>query len=84
MAVLSNLIGQTIESGEIDKASRYLRIQKSFLEINMLSWIPIFCERLIGIAGDREFYKSVAMLTVGFLTVDAEYLKNVETLISGE
>jgi len=84
MAVLSNLIGKSLESGEIEKASGYLIEQQTFLENHMLSWIPIFCERLIGIAEDREFYKSIAMLTAGFLAMDAEYLKDTELLFSGE
>jgi len=84
MAVLSNLIGKALGSGEIDKASRYLEMQQSFLEEHMLSWIPIFCDRLIEIAGDRDLYKSIAMLTAGFLAEDADYLKNADKFSSGD
>lgn len=80
MAVLSNLINRTVESGEIIEASKYLKLQQEFVENHMLSWIPDVCDRLIEIADHREIYKGIAMLTSGFLAADAEYLTNAEII----
>jgi len=82
MAVLSNLINRTIESGENIKASKYLKLQLEFLEGHMLSWIPDACDRLVEIAEHREIYKGIAMLTSGFLAADVEYLTHAEIFSS--
>jgi anaerobic sulfite reductase subunit A len=76
------LARQTVDALKADKAldaAEYLEAQRSFLTEHLCRWAPQFSKDILKNAR-RDFYKAVAQITAGYLTMD---LEAVEGLLEG-
>jgi TorA maturation chaperone TorD len=71
MALLCRWATQTMEKHDIENALTYLSLQKEFLEDHLFKWVPELCRKLDD-ATTGSFYKALAHLTLGFVTMDNE------------
>lgn len=71
MAKLCQWTSQNLEKQDIENAIAYLNLQKEFLGDHVLRWVPDLCRKL-GDAATTGFYKALAHLTLGFVTIDNE------------
>ena len=76
MATLSKKIGRALESGEDERVFTLAEIQRGFLEEHLNKWIPQFCRLLIDASEGRNFYRAIAYLTQGFLSMDYEFMQD--------
>lgn len=75
MGLICNRISSLADKEEI---LRNLRLQKKFLNEQLLKWVPRFCEDIL--KSERAFlYRGVAMLTLGFLEDEK---RSIEQLIA--
>jgi anaerobic sulfite reductase subunit A len=71
MAMLCKWTSQTLEKKDIENAIAYLNLQKEFLNDHIMKWVPDLCHKLEE-ATAKGFYKALAHLTLGFITMDKE------------
>jgi putative dimethyl sulfoxide reductase chaperone len=71
MSNLCNWTSQTIQKRDATTALAYLNLQNEFLRDHILRWIPDLCNKLDE-AATTDFYKMLAHLTIGFVTIDNE------------
>ncbi len=83
LALASYREAESWRKGDRKEALRLLEVQKSFLEEHILAWVPRFCDVVLQEA-ESDFYRGVAKLTRGYLSLDAEQLKEVLELAEKE
>ena len=66
------------EERNVEKARKYMELERRFLREHILQWIPTFCQ-VVEAEAKEQFYVGVAKLTRRFVEIDAE---NLEKLIS--
>jgi anaerobic sulfite reductase subunit A len=71
MSNLCNWTSQTIQKRDVEKALAYLNLQNEFLRDHILRWVPDLCNKLDE-AASANFYKALAHVTLGFVTLDNE------------
>lgn len=80
MANLCTWTLRSLEGGDVGNAIAYLGLQKEFLGDHITRWVPALCKKL-GDTATSSFYKALAHLTNGFLTMDNEIPDHlIETL----
>ena len=76
MKVLCERIGEALEAGDEDEASRLLTTQKNFLDDHLNSWVPMLTADMRHFA-KTDFYLALSYLTDGFLAAEQEFLTDV-------
>jgi TorA maturation chaperone TorD len=71
MARLCQWTSQTLEKKDLENTITYLNLQKEFLKDHISRWIPELCHKLDD-ATENPFYKTLAHLTLGFVTMENE------------
>jgi TorA maturation chaperone TorD len=71
MANLCTWASKTLENGDIENAIAYLNLQKEFLRDHIIKWVPDLCRKLRS-ATTSAFYRALAHLTNGFVTLEIE------------
>jgi TorA maturation chaperone TorD len=71
MAMLCQWTSQTLEKEDVESTLAYLNLQREFLRDHLLKWVPDLCRKLEGAAANG-FYKALAHLTFGFITIENE------------
>jgi anaerobic sulfite reductase subunit A len=71
MANLCRWTAQTLEKRDVQNALAYLNLQKEFLTDHISKWVPDLCRKLDD-AASTGFYKALANLTLGFISVEKE------------
>ncbi len=69
MAHLAEKMASALEADMIDDAKRYLGFQKRFLDEHLARWTPQLCADILK-AARIDFYRGVAMITRGFVSMD--------------
>jgi len=73
MAYLCQKTTEALKAGDKVGTLGYLTKQKDFLEKHLIPWVPTFCADIQRIA-QRDFYKAVARITVGYLGMEQELI----------
>jgi TorA maturation chaperone TorD len=76
MAYLSHKAATALKDGDTAAATASLRKQQVFLEQHLVRWVPTFCSDIERVAR-TSFYKAVAKITVGYLTLEQGLLRNL-------
>lgn len=82
MNYLSQLTFELMKREEIKEVENILLDQDYFLKNHLLNWTPKFSERVIEHA-ETDFYKGMAKILNGFLSIDRFCLEEVLTKIKG-
>jgi len=69
MGFLANKTSEALKEKNVQSENRLLQSQKDFQERHLMKWIPKMCSDVLRI-GRTDFYKGVAMITNGFLSMD--------------
>jgi|GEM_PF-541074 len=59
-----------------DKAFKYLKEEKYFLEEHLSCWVPEFCEIMFE-QSKHYYFKGIALLTRGYIADDRKYLQEI-------
>jgi TorA maturation chaperone TorD len=73
MARLSERTSKSIAEDNFDHATKYLNLQREFLEDHLMKWVPALTGKLIE-ASDNLFYTALAYLTRGFIAQDSYFV----------
>lgn len=76
MAVMADRTARAARSGNEGEAERLLRVQRSFLEDHLASWVPLLTADMKGHA-KCGLYRGTAELTEGMLEVEEEFFDEV-------
>jgi TorA maturation chaperone TorD len=79
---LGQMTIQSLQKGENDVAIRHLLSQQKFLQQHLIPWVPEFCKDIERLA-ESNFYKAVALITLGFLKLETDLNKQLITSIEG-
>ena len=71
---MAQLCARTIDNAE----GGLLQDQVDFLNMHLLNWVPSMCADMEKYAR-TDFYKAVAKMTLGFLKMDLEMLKEIQS-----
>jgi anaerobic sulfite reductase subunit A len=82
MSNLCKWVFQTIQKRDIENALAYLNLQNEFLRDHILRWVPDLCNKLDD-AASTSFYKALAHLTLGFVTIDNEIPDHMIAVLKG-
>lgn len=74
MQHLLEMEAKSLREGDSALASRYVALQKEFLENHLVKWGPGFC-RKIEEAAEHPFYRGLARLTRQYITAEYEGLE---------
>jgi TorA maturation chaperone TorD len=80
MAKLCGWTSQTLDKKDVNNAIAYLNLQKEFLTEHILKWVPELCKKL-GSTATANFYKALAHLTLGFVTIDTEIPDHITDML---
>lgn len=69
---------ENARTGNSDKTRENVVEQRSFLQEHLLNWVPQFCSDVDRYA-NTTFYRAIAFLTKGFLSMDAQELERLLT-----
>ncbi len=83
MSLASYREAECWKNGDRNEATRFLKIEDRFLKRHMLRWIPGFCDTMFEEA-KTDFYRGVAKLTRGFLTLDTEQIEELLQVLEEE
>jgi TorA maturation chaperone TorD len=83
MANLCRWTSKTLDNGEVEKAVAYLNLQKEFIRDHINRWVPLLCEQLKKEA-TSPFYKGLAHLTKGFVTLDDDIPDHLTEVLKGK
>lgn len=81
MTNLCKWTARTLESGNVQDATKYLNLQKEFLREHILKWVPDLCLKLRD-AATSSFYRSLAYLTSGFIALDERMPSQIAETLS--
>ncbi len=73
MAHLARETATALESKKVPEAKRYTELQKRFLSEHLARWTPKLCDD-IQRAAKLDFYRGIAMVTRGFVSMDFSML----------
>lgn len=76
MAHLCREAQNALAAQDWSKVSTCLNEQKDFLDQHLLNWVPAFCADVLKFA-DKDFYKAVAKMTSGYLTIEQAILEDM-------
>ncbi len=65
---------QSLDTGEIEYARRYLNLQKEFVEKHLLKWAPQLCADVVE-RTDSDFYEALALMTADVLEQEPAMLQ---------
>ena len=82
MSNLCKWASQTIQKRDVENALAYLNLQNEFLRDHILRWVPDLCKKLDD-AASISFYKALAHLTLGFVTLDNEIPDHMTAVLKG-
>ena len=82
MSNLCNWTSQTIQKHDVENALAYLNLQNEFLRDHVLRWVPDLCNKLDD-AASTSFYKALAHITLGFVTIDNEIPDHMIAVLKG-
>lgn len=80
MAHLCKESKQALQNEDYSKVETLLQTQALFLEKHLLNWISPFCDDIM-VCSQSEFYKAVAKMTRGYLTLEQEILQYLGTTV---
>jgi len=76
MAFLAKKTSDAIKSDNLESIKWLLQSQKDFQKRHLMKWLPRMCEDVLEIAR-TDFYKGVAMITSGFLSMDHSIVEDL-------
>ena len=76
MQVLANRTADALEKGDEDEVVVLLSTQRNFLEVHLVSWVPMLSAVMRRFAR-TDLYMGLAVLTDGFLETDEEFLAEI-------
>ena len=80
MAHLCDSTSLALKEGRLSDATKYLDVQKGFLDEHLIKWVPKLAADIIKSAR-AEFYKAIAKITEGYVEIDKEVVAELaETL----
>lgn len=80
---MANLCRQThlsLDEKNLERASRYLKLQKEFLRDHLLRWVPTLCEDMKD-AGESKLYQALAYLTKGFISMEEQLVEELVKIL---
>jgi putative dimethyl sulfoxide reductase chaperone len=80
MSFLCQKTNRIRDGDNVNILSRCLQNQQDFLERHLLNWVPRFCADVKRCA-HSNFYRTVAQITSGYLTLDHDLVVDVLSLI---
>jgi len=80
MAFLCKEGKEALHCEDYEKVEALLQTQSLFLEKHLLNWISPFCDDILK-CSESEFYKAVAKMTRGYLTLEQEILQYLNTSV---
>lgn len=72
--VMRRLLAKQAEARDPDEATRWVNLQVVFLRRHLLPWVPRLCET-VEASPEASLYKGLAMMTRGFLELEAELFR---------
>jgi TorA maturation chaperone TorD len=82
MAMMCRWTSQALDKDDVENASKYLNLQKEFLEDHIVKWVPQLCKKLEATA-TASFYKALAHLTLGFIDLESEMPDHLVDVLKG-
>ena len=82
MSYLCQKTTKALKDGDKSEALGCLKKQKGFLEEHLLPWVPPFCNDVQRLA-QGDFYKAVAKITVGYLSMEKDLIGELVDEIQG-
>jgi TorA maturation chaperone TorD len=76
MQQLTRAEAQAYQRHDQAAAAQFLSIEKEFIQKHLATWVPAFCDRVIGEA-DSSFYREMAKLTRNFVLADKEEVEKL-------
>lgn len=73
MAHLCQKTTEALKDGNKGLAPGYMKKQQDFLEKHLIPWVPTFCNDIQRLARE-DFYKAVARITVGYLSMEKDLI----------
>lgn len=80
---LNELALEVMERGDSNELLQLLEDQKLFLEEHLLKWVPLLAEKVVEHA-NTDYYRGMAKILKGFLTLDLIALNELLTLLMNE
>lgn len=82
MAKLCRWTSQTLDKKDVENAIAYLNLQKEFLRDHLIKWVPQLSRKLESTA-TTGFYKALAHLTLGFISMEDELPDHLGKVLKG-
>jgi TorA maturation chaperone TorD len=82
MATLCRWTSKTLEKEDVENALAYFNLQREFLRDHIMRWVPQLCEKLRD-AATSSYYKGLADLTDGFITLDNQIPDHLSEILNG-
>lgn len=76
MSLLARQTAEALQASNVEEARRLIEVQKKFLSEHLTPWIPNMCRDILK-AARLDFYKGIARLTRGFISVDPTLLEEM-------
>ncbi len=80
MEYLAQACKKALHQEDYPKAESLLKTQSDFLHRHLLNWVPRFCEDILH-CSQSDFYKAIARITRGFLQLEEEILRYLDTTV---
>lgn len=80
MAHMADKSVEALERGDVEEARRCVAVQKEFRADHLANWIDALYQAIAGSCRTR-FYRGVALVTKGFVRIDADLLDECEALL---
>ena len=80
MIYLCQACKEALHNDNYEKAEALIQTQTLFLQKHLLNWTSLFCDDIL-ICAQTDFYKAVAKLTRGYLTLEQEMLQYLATSV---
>lgn len=81
--VMRRVVAKQAEAKDPDEAARWMNLQAAFLRRHLLPWVPRFCEA-VEASPEASLYKGLAMVTRGFLELEAEFFRDWPSPVAEE
>lgn len=76
MQLMSHRVANAVRKDRLDAAYKMLAVQQGFLSEHMLTWMPMLTSDMQKFT-KTMMYKGLALLTIGFLETEREFLDDV-------
>lgn len=80
---MRRMVTKQAEAKDADEVTRWRNLQAAFLRRHVLSWVPRLCET-VERSPEARLYKGLAMVTRGFLELEAELFRDWPIPAEGE